>query len=237
MRSSFWLKLLISGVIMFFAVTAGLALTLSAVPASVNAADSIPRNAKTLIIDPGHGGADGGAVSLSGAYESAINLDISLKMRDLAGFFGIVPVMTRDSEELAYPEDATTIRAKKVADQRARVELITSTENAVLISIHQNKFTSASPKGAQVFYAGTEGSQELAVNMQELLLKYTTPTNRTASKIGSTIFLMNAVDCPAVLIECGFLSNPEESALLEDGNYQLKLAVIILGGYMGNMLT
>ncbi len=194
------------------------------------------RGGRTLILDPGHGGADGGAVSVTGTPESRINLAIALKAEQLAAFYGVVPVMTRRTEELSYPEDALTIRAKKVADQKGRVALINGVPDAVLISIHQNIFTTPGPSGCQVFYAPTAGSQELADAMQEALLQDVSAGNRsTASKIAGSIYLMNAINCPAILIECGFLSNPQEAVRLEDGVYQTKLAAVIISAYLGHL--
>ena len=184
-----------------------------------------------IIIDPGHGGADGGAVSVTGAYESTINLSIAIKAEQISALLGYNPILTRYSESIDYPEDALTIRAKKVADQKSRVALINSIENPVLISIHQNKYTSSAPYGAQVFYANTDGSGELAQQMQLLFSENTDTGNRsTAMQISDSIYLMNAIHCPGVLVECGFLSNEREADLLENSEYQLKLAVIIIGG-------
>ena len=106
-----------------------------------------------LIIDPGHGGADGGAVANDGSIESVINLEVSLKMEALCGLLGYECMMTRDSETLDYPDDAKTIRAKKLADQKNRLQLVNSQPNAVMISIHQNIYSTSSPSGAQALYA------------------------------------------------------------------------------------
>lgn len=186
----------------------------------------------TAIIDPGHGGEDGGAVSLSGALESEINLSISLKLEQVFAFVGISPVMTRNTSEIDYPNDAKSIREKKIYDQHSRVELVNSTSNGVLISIHQNKFASSSPSGIQVLYAGTNGSNVFASAM-ELSLTDTVGKDkmRATSQISSDIYLMRSIKCPAVLIECGFLSNAGDEALLLTDEYQLKLAIGISCGF------
>ena len=190
------------------------------------------KNELTLILDPGHGGEDGGAVSLSGAYESDINLAIALKLDQIMGLYGVNPVMTRNSNEIVYPKEAASAKAKKTADQKNRLELINSTKNAVLISIHQNQYSSGSPFGAQVLYADTEHSQEFAENVQELLISSLNPENyRKAVQISKDIYLLNHIHCPAILIECGFLSNPEEESLLKTEAYQLKIAATIAAGY------
>ena len=189
----------------------------------------------TLIIDPGHGGMDNGAVSPSGLRESEVNLDIAQRLDLLMGFFGVRTVMTRDTEDVAYSANARSIRDKKNEDMRNRVKLINSFENAVLISIHQNKYTDSGPFGAQVLYARTQGSKELAENMQKLMINALNPRNyRAAARIPGRVFIMNNVKIPAILIECGFLSNPEEEALLKTGEYRLKIAMTIAAGYLSS---
>ena len=187
-------------------------------------------NDLSVIIDAGHGGEDGGAVSLTGVYESKINLDISLKLEQIFAFIGIEPYMTRSTMEIDYPDEAETIRAKKVYDQKSRVEFINSIPNGVLISIHQNKYTSTSPSGAQVLYASNSGSDVLAGFIQNSLSE-AVENVRSMSKISSDIYLMKNISCPGVLIECGFLSNPGDEALLLTDEYQLRLACGIAGGY------
>lgn len=187
-----------------------------------------------LIIDPGHGGEDGGAVSVSGVPESGINLSIALKCEQLAGLFGQpVQLLRREEVSLADPE-AETLRQRKRSDLQKRVEIINSASNAVLLSIHQNFFTKASYSGAQVFYRPGEDSRQWAIQIQEQLrLALDTENQRQAKEIPSDIYLMSHISCPAILVECGFLSNPEEDALLQTEDYQRKLAVTILGGCMG----
>jgi N-acetylmuramoyl-L-alanine amidase len=187
----------------------------------------------TLVIDAGHGGEDGGAVSPGGVVESEINLDIALRLDALMALFGHKPVMTRVSETLVYPESAVTTRARKAADQKSRLTRIRATPNALLVSIHQNKYTTPKPFGAQVLYAPTPHSEEIAKDMQSLLVSALNPRNyRTAEKISDSIYIMNNVTCPAILIECGFLSNPAEEALLRSERYRLKVASVIAAGVL-----
>ena len=186
-----------------------------------------------LIIDPGHGGADGGAVSVTGVEESEINLAIALRLEALAALYGLPTQMTRRTADLDYPADATTIRAKKVADTRARVELINTTPNAVVISIHQNTYDGPGASGPQVLFARTEASEAFAQIMQDTLtagLGLERP--RTPTKVPAGVFIMNHIDSPAILVECGFLSNPREEERLRTETYQLKLAGILLAGYI-----
>lgn len=186
-----------------------------------------------LIIDAGHGGADGGAVAGDGTLESGINLDIALRLEALAGFWGVDTVMTRRSEEIDYPSDALSLSAMKRADQYARVALINSTPGAVLLSIHQNKYPASSPYGPQVFYGTIDGGEDFASIVQQNLTGYLCPTNRRlATTIDEKIFLMKKVACPAILVECGFLSNPDELAKLKTPEYRMELAAIFLASYL-----
>ena len=102
---------------------------------------------RVLVIDAGHGGEDGGATSQTGLIESGVNLDIAKRLESLAGFFGIKTAMTRESETIEYPASAKTVRERKAFDQKSRIALINSFENAVLISIHQNKYTDPRSRG------------------------------------------------------------------------------------------
>lgn len=186
-----------------------------------------------LIIDPGHGGADGGAVAPDGTLESAINLDVALRLQALCRFWGVEPVMTRTGEDIAYPDDAGSIAAKKVADQHARAGLVNNTPGAVLVSIHQNNYPAATPHGIQVFYGGAAGSRELAELAQANLTAQLCPDNRrVASPADKGVYLMKSVRCTAVLVECGFLSNPGDLAALESDGYRTKLAAVLLASYL-----
>ena len=193
-------------------------------------ADSTP---PVLVIDAGHGGADGGAVAPDGTLESRINLDIALRLEALARFWGAETAMTRTGEDIAYPADADSIAAKKVADQHARVGLVNNTPGAILLSIHQNIYPAASPHGIQVFYGQAAGSDELAKLVQENLTAQLCPGNRrVASPIDRDIYLMKKVSCTAILVECGFLSNPDDLQALESEGYRTQLAAVLLGSYL-----
>jgi N-acetylmuramoyl-L-alanine amidase len=196
---------------------------------------SAEKKGLTVIVDAGHGGADGGAVSITGEKESAVNIDIATRLDHILAFFGTRVVMTRTTEELDYSENATTIRAKKAEDQNRRLQLINTTENAVLLSIHQNTYPDGGPFGAQVLYAPTNGSQEFAVYMQKLLIGALNKQNRrTAAQAPANVLLMNHIKCPAVLVECGFLSNAAEEQLLMSDAYRTKIAAVVAAGYLYN---
>ncbi|MEG1730060.1 MAG: N-acetylmuramoyl-L-alanine amidase [Oscillospiraceae bacterium] len=182
-----------------------------------------------LVIDPGHGGEDGGAVSKEGTLESQINLDISRRIAALAGFTGTACVLTRESNEIDYPAEAKTVARRKAYDLKARAKLINATDGGVLISVHQNHFTHSSPHGPQVFYATTEGSNELGSQVQLALNTALLPENRRlASPVAKNIYLFKHVSCPAVLAECGFLSNPLEAKLLATESYRLKISFALI---------
>lgn len=186
-----------------------------------------------LVLDAGHGGEDGGAVSLTGVPESQINLAIVLDLRDILGLYGVDPILLRDADVSLHDGSAETLREKKRSDLKNRVAAVEEQENAVLISIHQNTYTNSKYCGSHVFYAPTEGSQILADYIQTSIRECLQPENeRVVKRIPDTVYLMNHVTCPAVLIECGFLTNPEEEARLRDVNYQRQLAAVVAGAWL-----
>lgn len=188
---------------------------------------------QTLVIDAGHGGEDGGAVSISGAAESGINLAVANRLDRLMGFFGVPTLMLRSEDISLHSKEAQTLREKKVSDLHNRVERINNIRDAVVISIHQNSYTDTRYSGAQTFYAPTAGSQQWAEQVQEVIQTILDPNNtRAAKQIPSTVYLMNHINCPAILVECGFLSNAAEDRLLQTPEYQLKLAVTLAGAYL-----
>ncbi len=185
----------------------------------------IPRE-HCIIIDPGHGGEDGGATSCTGIVESVYNLDISLRLNDLFHLLGYETKIIRTTDISVYTK-GETIAQKKVSDLKERVRIANETENALLLSIHQNNYPDSRYSGIQVFYAQSEGSELLAKQLQSSLLSNLHPkTNRDARK-SSGVYLMEHIRCPGVLIECGFLSNPEEEAKLRDSAYQKKMCCVI----------
>lgn len=202
--------------------------------AAGNAVTTIAENApvenrKCIIIDPGHGGEDGGATSCTGVLESKYNLDISLRLNDLLQMLGYNTKMIRTTDMSIYTQ-GNTIAQKKVSDLKQRVHIVNNTEDAYLISIHQNYFSDSRYSGAQVFYAPTEQSKELALLLQRQFPLYLQKENKRTIKKASGVYLMEHIDCPGVLIECGFLSNPTETANLGDQVYQKKLCCVIATG-------
>lgn len=186
-----------------------------------------------LILDAGHGGEDGGAVSLTGVAESNINLAVVLRLDQLLGFYGIAPILIRDSDVSIYDPGCETLRQKKVSDLQNRVALIEAAEDPVVISIHQNTFSNSAYHGAQVFFRAGEESEALAELVQSALREGVDPENkRTPTKIPDSVYLMKHITCPAVLVECGFLSNSAEEKKLRSGEYQTQLAICITSAWL-----
>lgn len=179
-----------------------------------------------IIIDPGHGGEDGGAVSRSGLPESGYNLEIALRLDTLLQLLGYQTKMIRTADISIYT-NGETLSQKKVSDLKERVRQINETENAVLLSIHQNHFPDERYSGAQIFYAKTPGSEELAKQLQASFLSSLNPGSNRQAKKSRGVYLMEHIRCPGVLIECGFLSNAAEDKKLKDPAYQKKLCCVI----------
>lgn len=190
-------------------------------------AEETPREYGTcIVIDPGHGGEDGGAISCTGIPESKYNLEISLKLDSMLHLMGYDTLMIRSDDTSIYVT-GNSIAQKKVSDLKERVRIINSTKNALLVSIHQNYFHEGQYSGAQVFYAPTEGSRELAQKLQAAVIGTVNPGSSRKCKRAEGIYIMEHIDCTAVLIECGFLSNWQEEAKLRSKDYQLKLCSVI----------
>lgn len=187
----------------------------------------------TLVIDPGHGGEDGGAVSTDGAIaESGLNLEISKRVGDLLSFTGQRWIMTRTEDISIHTGDATTAREKKISDIHHRVAIVQETEDAVLLSIHQNSLPSSPvTHGAQVFWNDQSHAEFLADTLQDALnLSVNVGNEKNSRKISPTIYLMSHIGVPGILVECGFLSNRDETVRLQEAPYQKRLAAAIVAG-------
>ncbi len=183
-------------------------------------------NRHYVVIDPGHGGVDGGATSCTGVLESTLNLEISLRLDALLHLLGIQTEIIRKTDVSVYTK-GDSIAAKKVSDLKNRVAFINSIPNATLISIHQNHFPDSRYSGAQVFYAKDPSSKIFAEKMQNALIAELNPTGKRRAKKADGIYVMENIQCPGILIECGFLSNFKEESLLRDKEYQKKLCCVI----------
>ena len=185
------------------------------------------------VLDAGHGGEDGGALSTAGDKESDVNLAITLRLDALLRLLGKETVLTRDADVSIYTDGADTLRQKKRSDLRNRVALVNAIPNAVLISVHQNSLPGVpSVRGAQAFYNTVEPSGQLAQSVQAALNQSVNTGEKSEKKIDKTIYLMKNVTCPAVLVECGFLSNADEAARLQTPEHQKKLAAAIAAGIL-----
>lgn len=175
-----------------------------------------------VVIDPGHGGRDPGKVGVNGALEKDINLKIAFKLKNLLELNDIKVIMTREDDNGLYSE---TDSNKKNADLNKRVDIIHSNNADLAISIHQNSFTEEYVKGAQVFYhSQSKEGKRLAEIIQEQLKETLADGNHRKAKSNSNYYMLKKTQCPLVIVECGYMSNYKEAALLVDEEYQEKLA-------------
>ena len=187
----------------------------------------------TIILDAGHGGEDGGCQG-NGLSEKNLNLDITLQVASLLREQGVKVVLTRDTDVLLYDVNSDYQGKKKAQDVRNRLKIAQSQENPVLVSIHMNYFAQAQYSGLQVWYSKNDArSKSLANLIQSNVKNELQPNNKRVTKEAtSSIFLLHNATFPAVLIECGFLSNPEEARALGDAVYRQKLANVIFKSIM-----
>ncbi len=182
-----------------------------------------------IIIDPGHGGEDGGAVATDGTMEKNLNLDIALRLRELFKLAGYTVYMTRESDK-SLCNDAFN----KNEDMKTRIELSRTYPDALFISIHLNKFSIEKYNGAQIFYSdNNEKSKMLAQSIQDSIKTNLQPDNNRQIKFGNeNSMLLRLIESPAVIVEGGFLSNNRELALLQTEEYRSKLAYCIFLGVL-----
>lgn len=195
---------------------------------------SNPFMRKTIIVDAGHGGDDGGAIGIDGTVEKNINLDIALKLEKILKFYGFNVIMTRTQDVMTCDDGLDSLRKRKISDIHNRFELMRKNPDAIFISVHQNKFEDSSQHGTQVFYSGNdERSKELAEAIQtSVTLTLQRKNDRVVKKSGSGIYLLYHAKIPAVLVECGFISNSDEVKKLKDESYRMKLAILIADGLL-----
>lgn len=196
---------------------------------------SSPKIAKQkIILDAGHGGFDGGAEASDGTKEKDINLSIALKTKQLLEQGGFDVIMIRSEDTGIETDSNQPISKRKVSDMKKRLEIISSNPQAVFVSIHLNKFTTSSAIGAQVFYSpNCDSSEILAQSIQQRIVGLIQPKNtRTIKQADKSIYLMKNAQIPAVIVECGFLSNPTELALLKSDDYQCQTAFSIYCGIL-----
>ena len=182
---------------------------------------AIDNSDKVILIDPGHGGIDGGAQSKAGTIEKDINLQIALKLRDNLEEKGYMVYMTRDEDEGLY-QKGNTVREKKREDLNRRVEMKKETECDIFISIHQNMFPQSKCYGAQVWYASNDNSYNLATVVQDSIKESVKDNNKRVAKPAAEAYLIlrDKYEGASILVECGFLSNPDEEAKLKSDEHQ-----------------
>lgn len=194
--------------------------------------DSSAPKKPIIVIDAGHGGEDGGAVGKNGVYEKELNLLISEDLCDMLRTAGFEVVMTRESDVMLYDRNVDYKGRKKMLDLAARVKIAESTESCIFISIHMNAFPQEQYRGLQVYYSkNNEASSLLAENIQSSVSSYLQKDNtRKIKSASNNIYLLDRINSPAVLVECGFLSNSEECALLCEKEYRQKLTFSLFYG-------
>ncbi|MBQ8687901.1 MAG: N-acetylmuramoyl-L-alanine amidase [Ruminococcus sp.] len=198
-----------------------------------------PYEPPVIVLDAGHGGMDGGCSSMNGVPEKGINLNILLHLRQLLRMCGYTVEVTRDTDRSIHDEGIEGIANQKSSDMDNRLALFNQYENAICLSIHQNQFTDPSYSGAQMFYSNqVKGSSALAQSIQDAFVSQIQPENKREIKLcGKELFLCYFSENPTVMVECGFLSNPEEAALLETEEYQQKVAFTIFSGLQQYLAT
>ena len=195
--------------------------------------DNVPveTDSNLLIIDPGHGGMDGGAVGKNGTLEKEINLKVAIFLKEIAESNGKKVIITRTEDKSLHTTDSAKIRDQKRSDLENRRLILQNNNNGIFVSIHMNQYDQPSVKGAQTFYANNDPSRILAEKIQSSLVNGLADGNkRIAKPAPSTLYIFKGCNSTAVVVECGFLSNPEEEKLLATEEYQRKLAKCIYEG-------
>ncbi len=184
----------------------------------------------TVVLDAGHGGVDPGKIGINGSIESEINLNIVKKLKTYLEENGVEVILTRETEDGLYEESDTN---KKRSDMEKRCEIINEASPDMLVSIHQNSYSSEGVKGAQVFYFKNSGDGEkIAEIIQKHLIDEVDQDNGRQHKENGNYYILKNVSCPAVIVECGFLSNYSEAELLVSDEYQEKVAIAIGNGML-----
>ncbi|MCQ2455464.1 MAG: N-acetylmuramoyl-L-alanine amidase [Clostridia bacterium] len=188
-------------------------------------------NQRVVIVDAGHGGFDGGAVAMDGTSEKDINLKIAKKLKNNLLLNGIKVIMTRESDE-AINDTGEHIHSKKVSDMQNRLLVMSENKDAVFVSIHLNKFTTSAASGAQIFYSDNfQKSAVLANSVRESIISLLQPENkRVIKKANSSTYLLYNAKTPAIIVECGFLSNKNDLINLKSDDFQSKIAFSISEG-------
>jgi len=192
---------------------------------------SLPISGKVIVVDAGHGVPDEGAESSNGTTEAESNLKIALKLQNLLEQSGSTVILTRSDENSIYDIDSKTLKQKKISDIHNRVKIGNESSADIFVSIHLNKIPQSQYDGWQTFYkAGNSDGQKLAVSIQNSLNDAIDKENNRIAKTIDNVYIIKHIEIPTTIVECGFLSNPEEEKLLLDDEYQNKLAWGIYNG-------
>ncbi len=226
-KNSMWLLLMLG--------LCGVGIRIALANAAPYSPDALPTVAQSnskdviFVLDAGHGGMDGGCSTADGVPEKGINLNIMLNLREMLEAMGYPVVVTRDSDRSIHDKGIEGIANQKSSDMDNRLALFNKYDNAVCISIHQNQFTDPQYSGAQMFYSDTNPQSEaLAQQLQNQFREMLQPENQREIKLcGTELFLCYYCKNPTVMVECGFLSNPSEAALLKTTEYQQKVSFTI----------
>lgn len=187
----------------------------------------------TVVIDAGHGGEDGGAVGVTGVLEKTLNLEIATAVGELLSEAGVRVVYTRTEDRLLYTEEQNIRGQRKLWDLKNRLAVAAGEENPLLLSIHMNKYPSESATGMQVYFAPGAESRKMAVAIAgKVCADFPDMKRRVPKAAGDSIYLLAHASCPAVLVECGFLSNAGECQKLSDKDYQRRLSFSIFCAMM-----
>lgn len=209
--------------LLIIALIVGILSSRDAVPASCN------EIAHTLIIDAGHGGIDGGAIGADGTKESEINLAVARRLRAVAEFYGCDNCMVRT-------DDSTKCDTEEYSERRdleCRANIAAQNRNPVYLSIHQNYYPTGQPNGVQVIYSAVDRSADFAELTQlNMTVNLAPECRRVAEPARDNIYLFSKLSCPAILVECGFMSNFSDMEKLKDSGYQTKIASVLLGSYL-----
>lgn len=186
-----------------------------------------------IVLDAGHGGLDSGAVGANGTLEKDVNLSIVKMLRDMLEMSGFEVVLTRDEDISIYDAGVEGIRNQKLSDMDNRLEIIQSYPDSIFLCIHQNNYTDPQYFGGQMFYNNNNpNNRTLAQIMQNKFAELQPGNDREIKLSGDELFLLKSNTNPSLMIECGFLSNPEEEAKLSTWEYQQQVAFTIYGGLL-----
>ena len=191
---------------------------------------------KIIVIDPGHGGEDGGAIGASGILEKELNLKVSRTIADMLRFSGFEVIETRTEDVMLYDKAPLPDGSKKQRDLAARLDIAKNSVPDLFLGIHMNSFPDSRYSGLTVYYAGkVSESRDIAEALRRDVVTFLQPDNRRGIKEGERIYLLERATYPAILVECGFISNPEECRLLSSEEYRKRLCFIIYSSLSSNL--